>query len=173
MNHHGSSNFLTFNWIWGLLIHSSDQTDFRLDSMSYGFLTFVIKLSGYIMSHALIHLNPYIPVVSYHEDFTCDIMPWTRDTVRNWFNNWGWHDNNRWKFWSLLCFYFIRAGILCSWYIYITFLSIGVGYIYLFSHYRVKGLNLLHTSYFTQFYRHSKKHPKVTILVVLNIGALL
>ena len=44
MNQDGSSNFPTFNWIWGLLIHSSDQTDFRLDSMSYGFLTFVIKL---------------------------------------------------------------------------------------------------------------------------------
>ena len=35
------------------------------------------------------------------------------------------------------------------------------------------GLNLLHASYFTQFYQHSKKHLKVTILVVLNIGALL
>ena len=57
MNQHGSSNFLTFNWIWGLLIQSSDETDFRLDSMSYGFLNFVI------------------PVISYHEDFTCDIMP--------------------------------------------------------------------------------------------------
>ena len=44
MNQRGSSNFLTFNWIRGLLFQSSDQTDFRLDSMSYGFLNFVIKL---------------------------------------------------------------------------------------------------------------------------------
>ena len=35
-----SSSFLTFNWIWGLLIQSSNQTDFRLDIMS----NFVIKL---------------------------------------------------------------------------------------------------------------------------------
>ena len=38
------SNFLTTNWIWNLLIQSSDQTNFRLDSMSYEFLTSVIKL---------------------------------------------------------------------------------------------------------------------------------
>ena len=38
------SNLLISNWIWGLLIHSTDQTNFRLDSMSYEFLTFVIKL---------------------------------------------------------------------------------------------------------------------------------
>ena len=129
MNHHNSNYILTFNWMWGLPIHSSDQTDFTLDTTSYGFLTFVIKLGliTFFSSCALIHLNPYIPVISYHEDFTCDIMPWTRDTVRNWFNNWGWRDNNRWKFWSLLCFsYFIGAGILCSQYIYITFLSYGV-----------------------------------------------
>ena len=37
MNQHGSSNFLTFNWIWGLLIQSPDETDFRLDSMSVKF----------------------------------------------------------------------------------------------------------------------------------------
>ena len=49
MNQHGSSNFLISNWRWGLLIHSSDQTDFRHDTMRYGFLTFVI--TDYIMSH--------------------------------------------------------------------------------------------------------------------------
>ena len=90
------------------------------------------------MSRALIHLNPYIPVISYREEFTCDVMPWTRDSVRNWFNNWGWHDNNRWEFWSLLCFsYFIRAGIPCNQYIYVISLSYWVSYMYLFLRYRV------------------------------------
>ena len=119
-------------------------------------------MSSYIMSHALIHLNPYIPVVSYHEDFTCDIMPWKRDTVRNWFNNWGWHDNNRWKSWSLSCFYFIRAGIPCSWYIYFTFLSYGVGYMYLFPHYRVNRFKLVaHKLFYTilpAFKKASESH---------------
>ena len=127
------------------------------------------------VSCALIHLYPYIPDIGYHEDFTCDIMPWTRDTVRNWFNNWGWRDNNIWKFWSLLCFsYFIGASIACSQYIYIIPSSHmkWVTYIFFLTT-ELIGLNLLHASYFTQFYQHSKKHLKVTILVVLNIGALL
>ena len=141
-------------------------------------MDFWILLLNWVWLHyvscALIHLNLYIPVISYHEDFTCDIMPWTRDTVRNWFNNWGWRDNNRWKFWPLLCFsYFIGAGILCSQYVYITFLSYGVSYMYFFFPLVLIGLNLLHTSDFTQFYRHSKKHLKGKILVVLNVGTLL
>ena len=122
------------------------------------------------VSCALIHLNSYIPVIGCHEDFTCDIMPWTRDTVRNWFNNWGWRDNNKWKFWSLLCFsYFIGDGILCS------LLSSYIEWItcIFFPATALIGLNLLHISDFTQFYWHSKKHMKVTILVVLNVGTLL
>ena len=123
---------------------------------------------------ALIHLNPYIPVISYHEDFTSDIMPWTRDTARNWFNSWGWRDNNRWKFWSLLCFsYFIGAGILCSRCIYITSLIWSELNVFFFPATALIGLNLLHTCDFTQFDRHSKKHLKGKILVVLNVGTLL
>ena len=127
------------------------------------------------VSCALIHWNPYIPVISYHEDFTCDIMPWTRDTVRNWFNNWGWRDNNKWKFWSLLCFsYFIGDGILCSRYTHIL-LSSHMEWVtcIFFPATALIGLNSLHISDFTQFYRHSKKHLKVTVLVVLNVGTLL
>lgn len=116
-------------------------------------MDFWILLLNWVWLHyvscALIHLNPYIPVISYHEDFTCDIMPWTRDTVRNWFNNWGWRDNNRWKFWSLLCFsYFIGAGILCSPYIYITSLIWSESNVFFFSRYSVNWIKLVAHKWF-------------------------
>ena len=53
-----SSNFLTFNWIWGLLIQSSNQTDFRLDIMS----NFVIKLG--LITLCLMCLNTFESVHS-------------------------------------------------------------------------------------------------------------
>ena len=145
-------------------------------------MDFWILLLNWVWLHcvscALIHLNPHIPDIGYREDFTRDIMPWTRDTVRNWFNNWGWCDNNIWKFWSLLCFsYFIGASIACSQCIYIIPSShmewVTCIFFPTIEFNRVKLIGLLHASYFTQFYQHSKKHLKVIILVVLNIGALL
>ena len=141
-------------------------------------MDFWILLLNWVWFHyvscALIHLNPYIPVISYHEDFTwilclgqevlqeIDLIIGVDVIIID--GNFGHYCASPTL--SELVYCVAHTYILLSphmeWVTCIFFPATAL-----------IGLNLLHTSDFMQFYRHSKKHLKGKILVVLNVGTLL